>query len=70
MGFKKGDDIMKVGKGMRDQYPRFMNARRQWDIDQGVVTQRIKEWHGFPSRYISMDVIIPRIGLISALTLA
>ncbi len=32
MGFKKRDDItsMKVVKGMRDQYPRFMNARRQW----------------------------------------
>ncbi len=47
MGFKKGDDIMKVVAGMRDQYPVFMEEARQWGIDQEVVTRRIRKWNDF-----------------------
>ena len=51
MGFKKGDDIMEVVAGMRDEInPGSMAKGMQWGIDQKVFTRRLRKWDGFPNQ--------------------
>ena len=51
MGFKKGDAIMEVVAGMRDEInPGSMAKGVQWGIDQKVFTRRMRKWDGFPNQ--------------------
>ena len=51
IGFKKGDSITSVVKGIQKEFSRsllIMTSPAQWHADQIIVTKRIKKWSGYP----------------------
>ncbi len=49
MGFKKGDGILEVVAGMRqERTTKEIPMKSQWSTDQLITTNRIKRWKGYP----------------------
>lgn len=49
VGFKKGDNILKVIAGMRKEHSRA-HMSWQWSVDQEIFTKRMKNWHDYPHK--------------------